>query len=187
MKLPIYVYGEPVLRKKAEDITASYPDLKQLIENMFETLTNADGVGLAAPQIGLSIRLVVIDLSSLADEDPKYKDFKKVYINGHILESSEETCSMGEGCLSIPGLHENVVRPERVHIKYVDEDFEEKDEWVDGFLARVVQHEFGHLEGELYTDKISPLRKQLISRKLKSIAHGKYSCTYKTKFNRHHL
>ena len=133
MKLPIYVYGEPVLRKKAEDITASYPDLKQLIENMFETLTNADGVGLAAPQIGLSIRLVVIDLSSLADEDPKYKDFKKVYINGHILESSEETCSMGEGCLSIPGLHENVVRPERVHIKYVDENFEEKDEWVDGF------------------------------------------------------
>lgn len=185
MKLPIYVYGEPVLRKKAEDIAPDYPDLKKLISDMFETLSDAEGVGLAAPQIGLSIRLVVIDLSSLADEDPKYAGFKKAYINGHILEKSEETCSMAEGCLSIPGLHENVVRAQKVKINYVDDNFEKKEEWVDGFLARVIQHEFGHLEGQMYTDLISPLRKQLISRKLKSIAHGKYGCNYRTKFNRH--
>lgn len=185
MKLPIYVYGEPVLRQVAQDITPDYPDLKQLIENMYETLEDAEGVGLAAPQIGLSIRVVVIDLRDLADEYPEYKDFRKPYINAHILEESEETCSIDEGCLSIPGIHEKVVRAKKVRVKYLDEDFNEHEEWADGFLARVMQHEFAHLEGYVFTDIISPLRKQMIARKMKAIAHGKYRCSYKTKFNRH--
>lgn len=185
MKLPIYVYGEPVLRQEAADITPSYPGLKQLVEDMYETLENADGVGLAAPQVGLPIRVVVIDLRELADEYPEYKDFRKAYINAHILEASQETETISEGCLSIPGVNERVVRPKRVRVSYVDEDFNAHDEWADGFLARVMQHEFAHLEGQLFTDIISPLRKQMISRKMKSIAHGKYRCAYKTKFNRH--
>lgn len=185
MKLPIYVYGEPVLRQVAQNITPDYPDLKQLIENMYETLEDAEGVGLAAPQIGLSIRVVVIDLRDLADEYPEYKDFRKPYINAHILEESEETCSIDEGCLSIPGIHEKVVRAKKVRVKYLDEDFNEHEEWADGFLARVMQHEFAHLEGHVFTDIISPLRKQMIARKMKAIAHGKYRCSYKTKFNRH--
>lgn len=185
MKLPIYVYGEPVLRQEAADITPDYPGLRQLVEDMYETLENADGVGLAAPQVGLPIRVVVIDLRELADEYPEYKDFRKAYINAHILEASQETETISEGCLSIPGVNERVVRPKRVRVSYVDVDFNAHDEWADGFLARVMQHEFAHLEGQLFTDIISPLRKQMISRKMKSIAHGKYRCTYKTKFNRH--
>lgn len=184
MKLPIYVYGEPVLREVAQDITPEYPELKQLIENMYETLEDAEGVGLAAPQIGLAIRLVVIDLRELADEDPKYKDFLKTYINAHIVETSEETCAMDEGCLSIPGIREKVVRPKKVRVKYMDENFVEHDEWADGFLARVMQHEFAHLEGHVFTDIISPLRRQMIARKMKTIAHGGFRCSYKTKFNR---
>lgn len=185
MKLPIYVYGEPVLREKADDITRDYPELDKLISNMFETLENADGVGLAAPQIGLSIRVVVINLEDIADDFPEYKDFKKAYINAHIIESSEDTVAIEEGCLSIPGIHEKVTRPKKVHVKYLDENFEEHDEWAEGFLARVMQHEFAHLEGQLFTDIISPLRRQMISRKMKAIAHGKFHCDYKTKFNRH--
>ena len=185
MKLPIYVYGEPVLRQVAEDITPEYPELKQLIANMYETLENAEGVGLAAPQIGLPIRLVVIDLRDLADDYPEYKDFRKTYINARVIEGSEETCSIDEGCLSIPGIHEKVVRPKKVHVKYLDENFEEHDEWADGFLARVMQHEFSHLEGHVFTDIISPLRRQMIARKMKAIAHGSFRCAYKTKINRH--
>lgn len=157
MKLPIYVYGEPVLRQVAEDITPEYPELKQLIANMYETLENAEGVGLAAPQIGLPIRLVVIDLRDLADDYPEYKDFRKTYINARVIEGSEETCSIDEGCLSIPGIHEKVVRPKKVHVKYLDENFEEHDEWADGFLARVMQHEFSHLEGHVFTESLSTI------------------------------
>jgi peptide deformylase len=185
MKLPIYVYGEPVLREVAADIKPDYPELKQLIADMYETLENAEGVGLAAPQIGLPIRLVVIDLRDLADEYPEYKDFLKTYINARIEETSDETCSIDEGCLSIPGIHEKVTRPKKVRVKYLDENFEEHDEWADGFLARVMQHEFAHLEGKVFTDIISPLRRQMIARKLKAIAHGSFRCPYKTKFNRH--
>lgn len=184
MKLPIYVYGEPVLRQVAEDITPDYPELGQLIENMYETLEDADGVGLAAPQIGLPIRLVVIDLRELAGDHPEYKDFRKTYINAHIVEESEETVAIEEGCLSVPGIHERVTRPVRVRVRYMDEDFNEHDEWAEGFLARVMQHEFSHLEGRLFTDIISTLRKQMISRKMKSIAHGKFRASYKTRFNR---
>ncbi|MDD6553610.1 MAG: peptide deformylase [Prevotellaceae bacterium] len=182
MVLPVYIYGQPVLRKVAQDITPDYPDLPQLIQNMFETNTNSNGVGLAAPQIGKSIRIVVIDLDVLKDDFPEYEGFKKAFINGHILEYDDsEMKTMEEGCLSIPGLSENVKRPARVHIKYMDADFQPHDEWVDGYLARVVQHEFDHLEGVMYTDRVSALRKNLIGNKLKAIMKGKFRAAYRTK------
>ena len=154
MILPIYLYGQPVLRKVAEDITPDYPQLAELIENMFETMYNAEGIGLAAPQIGLAIRLVVIDLDVLSDDYPEYKDFRRVYINAEILETSDDTDTMDEGCLSLPGIHEKVTRPTRIHVKYLDENFVEHDEWVEGFLARAMQHEFDHLEGKVFSDQI---------------------------------
>lgn len=181
MILPIYLYGQPVLRKVAEDITPDYPQLGELIENMFETMHQAEGIGLAAPQIGLAIRLVVIDLDVLADDYPEYKDFRKVYINAHILEASDETESMEEGCLSLPGVHEKVTRPTRIHVKYLDENFVEHDEWVEGFLARAMQHEFDHLEGKVFADRLSPLRRQMNKNKLSNLLKGKVSCAYKTK------
>jgi len=181
--LPIYVYGQPVLRKQAEDIPQDYPGLKELIANMFETLTASDGVGLAAPQIGKAIRVVVIDLDVLSEDLPEYKDFRKAYINAHIIEYDEESKkeSMEEGCLSIPGIHENVTRPTRIHVQYMDEDFQPHDEWVEGYLARVMQHEFDHLDGVMFVDKLSPLRKQLVKNKLRSLLQGKYRCGYRTK------
>ena len=181
MILPIYLYGQPVLRKVAEDITPDYPQLSELIENMFETMYNAEGIGLAAPQIGLAIRLVVIDLDVLSEDYPEYKDFRRVYINAEILETSDETDSMDEGCLSLPGIHEKVTRPTRIHVKYLDENFVEHDEWVDGFLARAMQHEFDHLEGKMFIDHLSALRKQMIKGKLSNMLAGKVRCSYKTK------
>ncbi len=183
MILPIYIYGQPVLRKVAEDITPDYPELKQLIVNMFESLTASSGVGLAAPQIGKAIRVVVIDLDVLSDDLPEYKDFRKAYINAHILEYDENAPyeNMEEGCLSIPGISEKVNRTTRIHVKYMDEDFNEHDEWVDGYLARVMQHEFDHLEGTMFVDKVSPMRKQMIANKLKTIMKGKFRATYRTK------
>ena len=182
MILPIYIYGQPVLRKVAEDINADYPDLKQLITDMFETLTASDGVGLAGPQIGKAIRLVVIDLSVLAEDFPEYKDFRKAYINAHILEKDDaETESLEEGCLSLPGIHEKVVRPTRIHVKYMDDDMNEHDEWVDGYLARVMQHEFDHLDGSMFIVHLSPLRKQLIKGKLKALLQGRVRCSYRVK------
>ncbi|MBR5475737.1 MAG: peptide deformylase [Bacteroidaceae bacterium] len=181
MILPIYLYGQSVLRKVTEDITPDYPELKKLIQDMFETVEQAEGIGLAAPQIGLPIRLVIIDLTPLADESPEYADFKKVYINAHIIETSEETDSMDEGCLSLPGIHEKVTRPSRIHVQYMDENFVEHDEWVDGFLARVMQHEFDHLEGKVFVDRISPLRRQMNKNRLSNLLNGKAHCTYKTK------
>lgn len=182
MILPIYTYGQPVLRKVAEDIPADYPNLKELIQDMFETLTDADGVGLAAPQIGKAIRLVVIDLDVISDDLPEYKDFRKAFINAHIVEYDEEnTDSMEEGCLSLPAIHEKVVRPKRIRVQYLDADFQPHDEWVDGFLARCMQHEFDHLDGKMFIDRISPLRKQLIKSKLKSLLQGRFRCGYKVK------
>ena len=181
MILPIYTYGQPVLRKEAEDITADYPELKQLIENMFETNERVDGVGLAAPQIGLPIRVVIVDLTPLAEDMPEYADFKRAYINGYIVEEEGDTILMDEGCLSLPGIHEKVPRAERVRIEYVDENFVEHDEWVDGFLARVIQHEFDHLEGKVFTDRISPLRRQMNKGKFNALLTGKVRCDYKVK------
>lgn len=181
MILPIYLYGQPVLRKVAEDITPDYPELKSLIESMFETMHQAEGIGLAAPQVGLAIRLVVVDLDVLSDDYPEFKDFRRVYINAHILETSDETDTMEEGCLSLPGIHEKVTRSSRIHVKYMDENFVEHDEWVDGYLARVMQHEFDHLEGKVFADRISMLRRQMNKTKLGNLAKGKVACGYKTK------
>ena len=181
MILPVYVYGQPVLRKVAEDITPDYPNLKALIQNMFETMDHADGVGLAAPQIGLPIRVVVVDLDVLSEDYPEYKGFRKAYINAHILEVSGEEVSMEEGCLSLPGIHESVKRGNKIRVKYLDEDLVEHDEIVEGYLARVMQHEFDHLDGKMFIDHLSPLRRQMIKGKLNAMLKGKAHCTYKVK------
>ena len=182
MILPIYTYGQPVLRKVAKDIDAEYPELQTLISNMWETLASSEGIGLAAPQIGRDIRLVVIDLDLLKEDMPEYTDFKKVYINPYIVEYDDsEKQSSEEGCLSLPAIHEKVVRPTRIHVKYMDEDFNSHDEWVDGYLARVMQHEFDHLDGKMFIDRLSPLRRQLIKSKLRSLLQGRFRCGYKVK------
>ena len=181
MILPIYLNGQPVLRKVAEDITPDYPELKSLIESMFDTMHQAEGIGLAAPQVGLAIRLVVVDLDVLSEDFPEFKDFRRVYINAHIIETSDETDTMEEGCLSLPGIHEKVTRSSRIHVQYLDENFVEHDEWVEGYLARVMQHEFDHLEGKVFSDRISMLRRQMNKTKLGNLAKGKVACGYKTK------
>ncbi|MCI5818906.1 MAG: peptide deformylase [Prevotella sp.] len=182
MILPIYTYGQPVLRKVSQDIDADYPELDSLIANMVETLADSEGIGLAAPQIGLNIRLVIIDLDVISDDLPEYKDYKRVFINPHIIEYDDtETETMEEGCLSLPGIHENVKRPTRIHVKYLDRDFVEHDEWISGYLARVMQHEFDHLDAKMFVDRITPLRKQLIKNKLKAIMTGRYRCAYRTR------
>lgn len=181
MILPMYLYGQPVLRKVAAPIEKEYPELNTLIANMFETMYKSEGIGLAAPQIGLSIRVIVIDVTVLGEEYPELANSKKVLINPQILDMSGKDISMEEGCLSLPGIHENVVRKETIHIHYFDENWQEHDENVTGYLARVMQHEYDHLEGHVFTDKISPIRRQLIKGKLANIAKGKVSCNYKTK------
>lgn len=181
MILPIYLYGQPILRKMAHDIDDSYPNLDSLIENMFETMYNANGVGLAAPQIGLDIRLFVIDLEPLAEDDIKYKGFKKVFINPEILEYSTDEKSADEGCLSIPGISESVPRPTTIKIKYQDEKFNECEEVYTDFFARCIQHEYDHIEGKLFIDKISGIRKQLIKSKLNSLIKGRLKCSYRVK------
>ncbi len=181
MILPVYLYGHPVLRQKAEDVPQNYPELKQLVANMFDTMYHADGVGLAAPQVGLSICLLVIDASPVSDNFPECKDFKRVMINPHIVEKSEEEISIEEGCLSLPGIHEKVTRAAKIHIKYMDENFEEQEETVEGFAARIVQHECEHLEGHVFIDNISPIRKQLNKGKLNNIIKGTASCSYRVK------
>lgn len=181
MILPIYLYGQPVLRKEAEDVPNDYPELKQLVANMFETMYNADGVGLAAPQVGLSIRVLVIDADVMGDDFPECKGFKRAMINPDIVEHSEEEVSMEEGCLSLPGIHEKVSRARKIRVKYLDENLVEHDEEVDGFAARVVQHECEHLEGHVFIDNISPIRRQLNKGKLNSIIKGTARCSYRAK------
>lgn len=185
MILPIYTYGQPVLRKVAEDIDENYPNLKGLIQDMYETLEHSEGIGLAAPQIGLDIRLVVINLDIISDDLPEYKGYIKTFINPHILEYDDtETELMEEGCLSVQGIHESVRRPTRIHVKYQDENFEEHEEWVEGYLARVMQHEFDHLEGTMFIDRLSMLRKQMIKGKLNSLLKGNFRCSYKIKLRK---
>lgn len=186
MILPIYIYGQPVLRKVAEDITPDYPGLKELIQDMWETLAESEGIGLAAPQIGKAIRLSVIDLDLLSEDMPEYKGFRQAFINPHIIEYDEEhTDTSEEGCLSLPSIHEKVERPTRIRVKWMDETFQEHDEWIEGYLARVMQHEFDHLDGKMFIDHINALRKQLIKSKLKALTVGRYRCGYKTKPVRH--
>ncbi len=183
MILPIYTYGQPVLRKSCEDIDPqTYPELKTLIENMYETMKKSEGVGLAAPQIGKAIRLVVIGLDDLKESYPEYEGFLHAFINPHIIEYDEnEVSSMEEGCLSLPGIHEPVKRPTRIRVQWIDENLIQHDEWLEGFLARVMQHEVDHLEGKLFTDRIAPLRKQMVKNKINAIIKGKVNCNYRIK------
>lgn len=182
MLLPIYLYGHPVLRAETEEIDPDYPDLKKLIADMWETMYNSEGVGLAAPQIGRSIRLIVLDGSVLGDDFPECKDSKMVLINPELdVIEDMEPVSRAEGCLSIPGLSENVKRVEHVRLNWLDEDFVEHEKEFTGFLSRIIQHEYDHLEGEVYTDHISPIRKQLVMSKLNNISKGKVRCDYRTK------
>ncbi len=185
MKLPIVAYGDPVLRKKAEEIDEDYPQLKELIENMFDTMYGANGVGLAAPQVGLPIRMFVIDATPFADDeegDPQLKDFKKVFINPIIIEESGDKWAFSEGCLSIPDISEEVLRHANVKINYLDENFEEHEEDLSGLAARVVQHEYDHIEGKLFTDKLGALKKAMLKSKLDNISKGMVRVDYRMKF-----
>jgi peptide deformylase len=181
MVYPIIVYGSPMLRKVSKEISPDYPDLQKLIDDMFETMQVSDGVGLAAPQIGKNIRLFVIDASPMAEDDPSLEGFRKAFINPEILNEDGEPWAYAEGCLSLPNIREDVERPEKVRIRYQDENFEEHDEIYDGIKARIIQHEYDHLEGILFIDKIAPLKKKLIKGKLNEIAKGKAKAAYKTR------
>lgn len=181
MILPVYTYGNAVLRKESKEITSDYPELRTLVDNMYETMYHADGVGLAAPQIGLDIRLLVIDLAPFKAEDPELGSFKVTMVNPQMLEMSEETVMGEEGCLSLPGIHESVPRARRIKITYQDLDFNEHTEVFEDYKARVVQHEYDHLEGKVFTDRINPLRRQLLKGKLTNIVKGKAHADYKIK------
>jgi peptide deformylase len=179
MILPIYLYGWPLLRRVSEDIPPDSPWLKDLIANMFETMYHSDGVGLAAPQIGKSIRLIVIDGRSLAEDDPSMSDFVKVLINPHISERGTDTALVSEGCLSLPGIREEVRRPDWVQMSYYDEHLVFHDDRFEGYAARIVQHEYDHLEGKLFIDHISPIRRKLLTGKLNQMIRGNVSADYK--------
>ena len=181
MIYPIVIYGSQVLRNVSEDITPEYPELKKLIEDMWITLAEAEGVGLAAPQIGKNIRLFIVDCTPWGEDIPELADFKHVFINAEIHERSEETELFEEGCLSLPGLHENVRRSTTIRMRYLDENFVEHDEEFSGYPARVIQHEYDHLEGKVFTDHLSPLRRNLLKSKILKLAKGQYRCNYKTK------
>ncbi len=181
MIYPIVTYGSQILRNVSEDIDQSYPNLEKLITDMFLTLDDCSGVGLAAPQIGKNIRLFIVDCTPWADDNPELAEYKKVFINAEIYEDSEETDLFNEGCLSLPGINEDVRRPIAIRMRYMDEKFVEHDELFEGLPARVIQHEYDHIEGEVFTDHLSPLRRNLIKSKLQNISKGKYSCAYKTK------
>jgi peptide deformylase len=181
MTLPIVLYGSPVLRRKAEDITSDYPGLAKLIADMFETMHKSDGLGLAAPQVNKSIRLFVIDTAPLVEDDPSLADFKKAFINAKITERMGEDVLYSEGCLSLPSLREDVARPSQIRIEYYDENFVFHNEVYDGVKARVIQHEYDHTEGVVFTDHLSPLKRKLLSSKLNAISKGKVSASYKVK------
>lgn len=189
MILPIVAYGDPVLRKEAEEISKDYPKLDEILENMWETMYNAAGVGLAAPQVGLPIRIFMVDTAPFSD-DPDFTEeeqkelagFKKTFINAEIIEETGDEWSFNEGCLSIPNVREDVFRPENVTIEYYDEKFKKHTETYNGLIARVIQHEYDHIEGILFTDKISSLKKRLIKNKLSNISKGKTSVDYRMRF-----
>lgn len=183
MILPIYLYGSAVLRNDTKPISEITNELKTLISDMYETMYNADGIGLAAPQIGKSLKLIVIDASVLGEDYPECKDFKQTFINPEILETNSEEEVIAEGCLSLPGISENVKRPTEVKVKYWDEDMNEVTEVFTGFKARVFQHEYDHINKVLFTDRVSPLRKKMIKSKLNKISKGKYSGDYPSRVN----
>lgn len=185
MLLPIYAYGQPVLKKTAVPIEPGFPDLQELIANMWETMYHAEGVGLAAPQVGFSIRLFVIDTLQIEnDEKEKQKEqgFKRVFINAQKVEEAGDAWTYEEGCLSIPRIRGDVERPQTIRLRYMDENFVEYEETFTGVNARVVQHEYDHIDGLLFTEKLKPLKKRLIQRKLEDIRLGKIKTDYKMKF-----
>jgi peptide deformylase len=189
MVLPIVAYGDPVLRKVGKDIGRDYPGLEELIENMKETMKNAQGVGLAAPQIGRDIRLFLIDASPFAenedlDEEERtfLKGFKRTFINARIVEEEGDDWAFNEGCLSIPNINEDVYRQETIQVKYLDEQFIERQETLTGLAARIFQHEYDHIEGILFTDKLSSLKKRLLKKKLENISKGKVDVSYRMRF-----
>jgi|SRR5690606_5003314 peptide deformylase len=188
MVLPIVAYGDPVLKKKAEDITQAYPNLDTLLANMFETMYNAYGVGLAAPQIGLPIRLFVVDTAPFSDDDlteeeqMKLKMFKRVFINAKILKEEGQEWAFNEGCLSIPDVREDVLRKPKITVEYLDEKFVKHTDEFDGLIARVIQHEYDHIEGILFTDKLSGLKKRLIQGRLNKISKGEIDVDYRMRF-----
>lgn len=189
MILPIVAYGDPVLKKKAKEIDKDYPKLDELIENMYETMYGAYGVGLAAPQVGLPIRLFLVDTEpfsedeDLSDEErTQMKNFKKTFINAQILEEEGDEWAFNEGCLSIPEVREDVFRQPKIKIQYQDENFETHVEEYDGLIARVIQHEYDHIEGILFTDKLSSFKKRLIKGKLTNISKGKIKIDYRMRF-----
>ncbi|MBN1115936.1 MAG: peptide deformylase [Bacteroidales bacterium] len=182
MILPVTVYGDPLLRRVSKPIDKNFDGLHELIENMYETMYYSDGVGLAAPQVGLSLRLFIVDATPAATkEEPELAEFKKVFINPEILSTGGKPWSFEEGCLSLPQIHEEVVRDEEVVIKYFDENWAEKTETYHGYPARIILHEYDHLEGKLFIDYISPLRKRLLKSKLSAISKGKVNVSYKIK------
>ncbi|MBN2892762.1 MAG: peptide deformylase [Bacteroidales bacterium] len=181
MVYPIYVIGTDVLREEGKDLPIEKtPELEKLIADMFETMNTSEGVGLAAPQIGKSLKLFVIDLSPLGEDEPSLIDFKKVFINAKIVEYSGEVISMNEGCLSLPGLREEILRHDTVHIQYYDENMEYHDEVLTGYPARVLQHEYDHTYGTVFTDRVPKVKKVLLRNKLKAMANGRYSADYRT-------
>ena len=189
MILPIVAYGDSVLKKKAKEIDASYPNLNELITNMYETMYGAYGVGLAAPQIGLSIRIFMVDTEPFAEDESfsevereALKAFKKTFINAQILEEEGDEWTFSEGCLSIPDVREDVSRRPRLKIQYQDENFETHVEEYDGLIARVIQHEYDHIEGVLFTDKLSSFKKRLLKGKLNNISKGKIKAEYRMRF-----
>mgnify|MGYP002622402706 CR=1 FL=1 len=185
MVLPIYTLGQPVLRQVAEEVDPENPELPQFVQDMFDTLDRSGGIGLAAPQVGRSWRVVVIDLNPITEDYPEYAGYRHVFYNPYIEEYDKtKQESMDEGCLSLPGMSESVKRPTRIRVTYQDERFQEHDEWVEGYLARVMQHEFDHLDGKVYTDRIVGLRKQMMKGKLNDIIKGRFSCDYKVKVRR---
>ena len=181
MIYPIVVYGSPVLRKVAQEVSPDFEGLDKLIEDMFETMYESDGVGLAAPQIGKSIRLFVIDGSPMAEDDPELEGFKKAFVNPTILTETGNKWPYAEGCLSLPNIREEVDRPANITIRYYDTDFNEYTESYDGIKARIIQHEYDHLEGVLFIDRIAPLKRKLLKGKLNDIAKGKSNAAYRTK------
>lgn len=181
MKLPIYIYGHPVLRRPTEPVPADYPDLPKLVDDMFETMYAAEGCGLAAPQVGLSLKLVVIDVDVLKEDNPECAGRKMVLINPEIEVLEGDEISRSEGCLSLPGLSENVSRVEHIRLRWLDENFQSHEEEMSGFLSRCVQHEVDHLDGKVYMDHVSVTRKLLIRNKLRNLVDGKFNCDYRVK------
>jgi len=181
MIYPIVIYGDEVLRKRCEPVPADYPELKTLVADMFLTLGEAEGVGLAAPQIGKDIRLFIVDCTPWAEEDPSCADYRRAFVNAEIYEMSEAKKTYNEGCLSFPGIHADVQRSLSIRMRYLDEDFQPHDEEFTGLKAWVIQHEYDHIEGTVFVDRVSPLRRNLLKGKLLNLVKGKFRCGYKTR------